>query len=266
MLETAPFVLPSKLYKYRSMKTWRDRRKVKDILLRNRLYFATRLGFNDPFDCRISPSWDDSTTEEWRQTLLETHKIMPVPEEWKENVEGYVEESLKGGVNVEECKAAYERCLDNFRVLCLCQQPDGILMWSHYANNHEGVCLEFEVRKGSFFMDAKPVQYPKDYPQFKATIGIEKLANGIVGTKAKLWEYEAEWRVGKLDQNALSNFPTECLSGVILGCQVSDKNEALICKWLTKRISPATLYRAVKEEHKFAVRIDKVKEICPPPM
>lgn len=28
-------------------------------------------------------------------------------------------------------------------VYCLTTVPDSILMWSHYANNHKGVCLEY---------------------------------------------------------------------------------------------------------------------------
>lgn len=160
---------------------------------------------------------------------------------------------------------AFEKKLDKFRVLCLCKRPDGILMWSHYASNHEGVCLEFRVLKDSVFANAVPVEYAEEYPKFKLPGEMNELAVGMVGTKAKLWEYEDEWRVGSLEARGLNDFPSECLSAVIFGLQISDKNKALISKWLMKRTSPVTLYRAVKEEHKFAVRIEKVKDIIPPP-
>jgi hypothetical protein len=139
-------------------------------------------------------------------------------------------------------------------------------MWSHYADNHEGVCLEFTVLKESYFDGAISVIYASDYPQLKVTMGSRELADGMVRTKATHWAYESEWRVLNVEVTPLHDFPKECLSGVILGCQISAPNENLIIEWLSERSSPTTLYRAVKAEDKFAVRIEKIREIGPPLM
>jgi hypothetical protein len=32
------------------------------------------------------------------------------------------------------------------RILCLAERPDNLLMWSHYAQQHAGVVLEFETK------------------------------------------------------------------------------------------------------------------------
>ena len=137
-------------------------------------------------------------------------------------------------------------------------------MWSHYGDCHRGICLEFQVLDESLFSAAVPVEYAKDYPTLRATLPVKDLADGMIRTKARLWKYEQEWRVLSDDDNARRGFPKQCLSGVILGCQISRRHESLITRWLNQRNSFVILYRAYKDRGKFAVRIEKVKEIGPP--
>jgi hypothetical protein len=258
---------PRTLYKYRSLDSVVEQNKVKDILLNNRLYFSTRLGFNDPFDCRIPVLWDRSTRDDWRAKLLETYGLKGRPAKWKGTVEQYVEWLLQEKDIIAKMKKSGPRAinslLDTHGVLCLCRHPDEILMWSHYANNHEGVCLQFRVLKGSLFSDAVPVEYAEYYPVLKATLPQKELADGMIRTKASHWKHEAEWRVFKRDAPALHNFPQECLCGVILGCRILPKNEALITSWLLQRASSVTLYKAVQAKDKFALTIQRIKDIGP---
>jgi hypothetical protein len=56
-------------------------------------------------------------------------------------------------------------------------------------------------------------------------------------------------------------FPKECLTGMILGCQITAFNMALILKWLQQRRSPVILYQAFKATDTLAVRIQKIATI-----
>lgn len=38
-----------------------------------------------------------------------------------------------------------QRMVSKRRICCLTRDPTSTLMWSHYAENHHGVCLEFGV-------------------------------------------------------------------------------------------------------------------------
>jgi len=246
------------------------RERVRDILLQNRLFFPTRLGFNDPFDCRIPLSWDGATLDEMERKLLDVYRRNP-PKGWNGSIEEFVREQRANGSIAELARSnlgpiVTERRLDNLRVLCLCERPDDILMWSHYASNHEGICLEFNVIKESYFSGAVRVIYADDYPKLKVTMGTKELANGMVLTKAKHWAYESEWRVLCVDEPGLQDFPKECLSGVILGCKISEENRKPIREWLSQRATFATLYSAVKSQDKFAVRIENTEDIGPPVM
>lgn len=35
--------------------------------------------------------------------------------------------------------------VERFRVSCFTESPYSMLMWAHYANNHEGFCIEYEI-------------------------------------------------------------------------------------------------------------------------
>jgi hypothetical protein len=267
MSESVPITTPRKLYKYRSLTSDVDRDRVKDILLNNRLYFPTRLEFNDPFDCRIPIIWTGYSENEWRQKLMEVYQTSPpLPMAFLGRTEEFVDEHLKMGAIAsleQEGERATEESMNQFRILCLCECPKNILMWSHYAGCHGGICLEFEVRDHSYFSSAVPVEYPPQYPLLKATLPVKELATGLIRTKAESWAYEKEWRIFSIHSADSYIFPTECLSGVVLGCQIKPEHEALIKEWLASRNSPVTLHMAIKSKDKFALEIQKVEKIGP---
>lgn len=50
-------------------------------------------------------------------------------------------------------------------ILCLSEKPDDILMFSHYAKHHTGICLKFEATDDTeFFGAAQQVNYRSEYP------------------------------------------------------------------------------------------------------
>jgi hypothetical protein len=141
--------------------------------------------------------------------------------------------------------------MDKSGILCLCEEAKDILMWSHYADSHKGICLQFEVLADSPFGLATSVIYADTYPPLNISMDLHEVAIGLFRTKSCHWRYEREWRIFS-NAAGFKSFPKECLSGVILGCQISPANEFLIKEWLSERSSPATLYRAVKSKDKFA--------------
>jgi len=48
------------------------------------------------------------------------------------------------------------------RFYCLTPFADNTLMWSHYADNHRGICLEFG-KDNPLIEKARPVRYCKRY-------------------------------------------------------------------------------------------------------
>jgi hypothetical protein len=44
----------------------------------------------------------------------------------------------------------YEALCQSYRVYCLSEVCDSSLMWAHYADSHQGVCLEFDALAAPF--------------------------------------------------------------------------------------------------------------------
>jgi hypothetical protein len=138
--------------------------------------------------------------------------------------------------------------LEKSGVLSLSAVNDNVVMWSHYADSHKGICLKFWLNEWSR-LNIWPVCYPKerlllklDYESFKT----EQVLQALVRTKDPSWAYEHEWRSLAPSYEEYS-FPPVALVGIILGCEIVDDDE----KWL-KSILPAgrgiKLYRAEKRE------------------
>jgi hypothetical protein len=115
--------------------------------------------------------------------------------------------------------------------LCFSRRWDSILMWSHYADRHKGICLGFDVDDEI----ARPVEYvaaPKmvgnmmvaDRADFKLDEG-EAIVSRWLETKFVGWSYEEEVRVhvSRMEEDArtghcFADFSEKCtLREVIVG-------------------------------------------------
>jgi len=83
--------------------------------------------------------------------------------------------------------------------------PDNILMWSHYSDNHYGICLG--LRKNAIIYK---VNYAKEFPELdlnEEKLPLELQAFFILHRKHKSWAYENEYRAINAD---IQNGPLSC--------------------------------------------------------
>ena len=89
-------------------------------------------------------------------------------------------------------------------ISCFSEDYKNILMWSHYANKHQGCCLKYKTLDiiNLFQLYLLPVQYTdkfinddfiKNYPNIEERIF--NLALCASTSKAYDWKYEKEWRI-----------------------------------------------------------------------
>jgi len=226
---------PLHLYKYRDLSTEQGRAFTKEIIVDKRVYFALPSSFNDPFEWRYTIS---------TQPRNEQEKLMERPlANWGEYGANYVFPHMR--------KA--------FGVLSLSAKNDDILMWAHYANCHKGICIEFDASDSdSFFGRAKPVVYQSTYPEL--SIYSPSLRDDIENAtliKSNHWDYEEEYRV--VDRQPITvttSYPGHLLSGIILGCEISEENEKLIRSWLQQIDETVTIYRAYLYDNMYCLRIE----------
>jgi hypothetical protein len=99
-------------------------------------------------------------------------------------------------------------------------------MWSHYAANHTGICLEFDIHN-LLFSEAMEVTYRVKYPRW-APPDMEQIAFNMFLTKSDAWKDEQEFRIiGAVDSDKehlivegdCLRLPPGALQSVIVGCQ-----------------------------------------------
>lgn len=87
------------------------------------------------------------------------------------------------------------------RIGCLSEEEKSILMWSHYANNNQGICLEYDLSNCNVTDLLYPVIYleePIDTTELceeRKNSNLELAVLLSIITKYNIWNYEREWRI-----------------------------------------------------------------------
>jgi hypothetical protein len=247
---------------------------LRQTVVENKIYFSNPAMFNDPWDCRphfsipddadgrernilwldqASRKRSESVDERRQQTIL--HRLRTDDEFFRLKMREF-SEGMAGAIAAE------------YRVYCLSDKPDSQLMWSHYARNHTGVCLEFQCRNAVFGTAVK-VQYQRSYPKFDLATGDDEGILPLV-TKAADWSYEGEFRV--IAREGASEIPdiirtrknlcrisSDALMSVIVGCSMLAEDAAAIGQLVKQQIGrKIALKRAVRSLDRYELNIEQL--------
>ena len=252
---------PHFLYRYRSLANGTDE-FVKRTLLENELFFAAPASFNDPFDCCPAFDFTATVTEmvNYYKGVLRKHDPQISEEQLIREALAKVHDPERSPLRTEmqaEVQALHgEHITETIGVLCFSTQCDEILMWSHYANFHQGICLRFDANH-PYFTNTHEVQYhtrrPRINPFRDTTI---QMMEAALLAKAGQWKYEQEWRLihYKLGPG-VRKFPEKALNGVVLGARISTTDEENVRRWVRGRRFPTQLLRAVQSLTNYSLTI-----------
>lgn len=203
------------LYKYRE-----DSKNTERIFTEHTLWFAHPNEFNDPYDSYANVQVLD---KEGLQKLIKKESCSSFEEQI------YQEGSRK--YNVDMLREDVNNIVNDIGICCFTKNKTNILMWSHYASNHEGICLGFDILEDpSFFTFSLPVTYVDKMPEYNHFKDYKELAEKIIQPKHKRWDYEEEIRIIKTSSDILNNnnsqafeFNPKALKRVIFGCKSKEK-------------------------------------------
>lgn len=259
-------------------------------ILQNRtLKYSCPAIFNDPFDCQTRMDFNfevrDLVEAFLEELYLMTHAAEePVGDEsvalfrdiqkmwriakqskrkmpkdiWIKETKSLAEETVqlcKG--YLEEMNNWKEQLSKATRVLCLAEEPDNLLMWAHYSQDHKGVVLKFRClsKSGSPLLASRKVNYSDKPPTIAELDDYVKYLTGqspdlidyktgfikLFTTKSDHWFYEQEWRVFippfdiekpsiKIDDKGneilfdLVPFHSQELHSIYFGCKILDED------------------------------------------
>ncbi|MCD4820832.1 MAG: DUF2971 domain-containing protein [Methanococcoides sp.] len=166
-------------------------------------------------------------------------------------------------------------------VACFTEKDDSILMWSHYANNHQGICLRFKAKPALdchyLLLNSKQiplmkVQYNDDLPDDVNMANNEERIDQIptcLLTKFSDWEYENEYRIlrfeDEFEQNNIMNYEKQDLEGIVFGLKVNKKDaqdvyETIRENYINKRVN-VNFYEAKEIRNKYAIQVEKIDDM-----
>jgi hypothetical protein len=226
-------VIPQRLYKYRAF----DARAV-ELLVDDKVYFANPADFNDPLDTRPSLEADldvpdleellealttrrisaemqaaalsirykgpktmehiERHTRREAERLLKHIAYMATDPEYEESPPGPQVRLLRHYIE-QELLRQYDR-----GVLSLASRYECPLMWSHYGDQHKGLCIGYSIPEGAAAKNLHEVHYGGSRlvkashvkSMLEGDVAARQLVDrGVLLRKAADWQYEKEWRI-----------------------------------------------------------------------
>ncbi len=277
---------PRRLYKYRALTA-----RTLDMVVGDKLHFADPSTFNDPLDTRPSLDNDVGVGELgsilWRLTeqrnaaemraaanamrlkgpkttdLIEKRSRGQADERMAEieysamNPEFDTEMTLRYRIELELLRR-YEKGIVSFA-----EQDDCPLMWSHYGDQHRGICLGYSVPERATG-DVHKVAY--DGARLVKASEVGAMLNGddeararvdeaVMLRKAESWAYEREWRL--IGRRGTEGSPLE-LKEIIFGMKCMESVKYTVMKALEDRSRSVEFYEMREERGTFNLRKDEL--------
>ncbi|MDN4607904.1 DUF2971 domain-containing protein [Sporosarcina highlanderae] len=232
-------------------------------------WFRNAAGFNDPYDSALSignrafyefQHKDVLVNELSKIFQTNTEEISKIISEFpiEEGVEKLLEEHSPIGQSVDEFKGKFKKFIKETDELlerhstnisgsyqecvyasCFSEDPLSMLMWSHYADNHKGMVLEYDFLNldSSFHEETlwalHPVLYTKELVNLNNYLEHQdKIDVPILAAISKLdkWVYEKEWRMLFLSKSEEQGKIIKLIKpkSVILGARIEQMHKIMI--------------------------------------
>jgi Protein of unknown function (DUF2971) len=149
-----------------------------------------------------------------------------------------------------------EEINQNLTICSFTLKEDSLLLWSHYADQHKGICIEYDFPEFNVIRAfIQPTNYRQEVHKiqvFEEFNAMQAIASSLI--KSNDWSYEKEWRITifKSDKNFVQKLPVPVPKAIFLGTRfhLNDKNlkDCLFSIAAEKQIA---LYQMEKDSLEF---------------
>jgi hypothetical protein len=219
---------------------------------------------NDPWDCK--PWYDNRSidTPEQIDALIGWVRQFPQPGV-SPRQQAQFESILRTNTDfrqkfIDDFSTCNQLVISHRRLYCLTPDPCSTLMWSHYADNHRGICLEFNT-SNPLFAEAMEVIYRDEYPRWYPQ-NMEQIAFEMFLTKSDAWKYEEEFRIIgglEMEKDHLNldgeyfHLPHGALQSVIAGCEA---DYDAVRNVVSDHSAHVSVRRVVRMHNEFRLQIE----------
>lgn len=274
------------LYKYRAVTN-----QTFDALIADKIFFADPRSFNDPLEASPSLKVDISTKElkaafislaekRVRDEMTSAAKIVKYRgPKTTEHIARHAKRTaieLVENIEYNATNPAYEisdplttllaegiedELLQRYNkgIVSLAERDTCPLMWSHYGDQHKGICIGYSIPADMTDNTHKAVY--GGGRQIKAsdvvamlsgnTSAQRKVDKAVLLTKATDWQYEREWRV--IGERGLQNSRLE-MREIVFGIRCPVAAKYMLVKTLSDRQRPVRFYEIRQQSANFHLK------------
>lgn len=238
--------IPRYLYKYTSVEN------CLRIINDGTLYFADYHTFNDPFECNAIID-TSNTKAEWEAFLLE-NGVNPI------EAANLAQKVVNNPARAEQdVKRIILENQDTTGFLCLTAKRDNLLMWSHYANQHEGCCVKLDLLNDvDLFFRIRAIVYDNKYISYNYLRNHGGAFDAICH-KSEDWAYEEEYRVLSFNYIGAKPMAPGTVKEVYLGCRMKDEDKTDILSSVASTSKQPGIIAYQTETDKKAYKLNFIK-------
>lgn len=221
------------LFKFKSAKTIEDITRDIQTMMNDEIWFSGVEYLNDPFE----KVYSTKTLEKYDYTeQIVTDFFIP----FQKDIDEYY---------------------NKVGILSLCEENTNSVMWSHYADNHKGYCVEYNLNSNSinqlnfenedevFLMKVEYEDTPIDFLSLPSNFQF------YLRRKSKLWAYENELRYIS-SKKGLHKVPSDAIKAIYLGASINEIVKQTILKLCAdKKID---LYQSTISKNSYALKFEKI--------
>jgi hypothetical protein len=204
---------------------------------------------------------------------LRNHKDKITKNEFLSELEGVAEQMAEAGkIAHEKFEQYYLTLLLNTRVLCVSEEKDNILMWSHYADSHRGAVFKLKAIDAldTCLLMAKKVIYSETYPCLQTedemieqvfcvhSVDYDQRFKDLVYVKSDVWSYEKEWRISIQHDISFSKEPSAVFGAVYLGCMMSQEDSDEIIDLTKRHLPEIEIWKAIQSRTAYKLRFERI--------
>ncbi len=225
------------LYKYYSD----NLEYLKSLFVEGKLYHATPNQFNDPFECKPHFNWP---TNSQKILNIKKHLIKASIDHGinKKRSKSFITKKMKKPSFIKDVVInAITSTYGKLRICSYTTSHENLLLWSHYANSHKGICVEFDATRLPILYSFK-VDYSEVYPEVEYPRPTDGRGFIPALVKSLAWDYEKEYRsflVPEADQQPTNDGISYILSkmdikNIYFGVDIDKTIKNKIIKFINK--------------------------------
>lgn len=154
---------------------------------------------------------------------------------------------------LKSIREARKNQFDKVGVTCFSKNNSNLLMWSHYADSHKGICLEFDSTLEPFSKSFEVI-YDSNIPVIESDLlfqeehSLESFRK-LLSFKSKDWEHEEEVRLLHREKNKKFGYPRYALKAIYFGLKTNQTDLEIVCS-LVKTHNPGIKFFRMKRLEK----------------